>query len=214
MNATLAARKPFVVGIAGGSGAGKSTLVSALRVQLGPECALVLNHDAYYHDASALEPGIRSTRNYDHPDALETTLLIEQLDRLSEGGAVEVPSYDFASHTRRVETRRAEPHPVILIDGILCLADPDLRERIDLAIFVDADPHARLERRLARDVRERGRTRDDVIRQFSDSVQPMHRKYVEPSRRFADLAVPGHGRTGVSTVIAEIRRKLQQRAEN
>lgn len=212
MCATFAARKPLVVGIAGGSGAGKSTLVERLVGELGAEHALVLAHDAYYRDHPDSDAEARRTRNYDQPSELETALLVEQLDQLVAGSPVEVPVYDFATHTRRAVTRRVEPRPVILLDGVLCLCEPELRARIDLAIFVDADEAARLERRLERDVRDRGRSPDSVTRQFRDSVQPMHRRYVEPSRRFADLVLTGHGDAGASLSVTRIRRLISENA--
>ncbi len=211
MRATLAARNPVVVGIAGGSGAGKSTLVWQLVAELGPDRALVLAHDSYYRDPPDWNREARRARNYDQPAALDTELLIEQLDQLAAGRAVEVPVYDFLAHARCAVTRRAEPRPVILLDGILCLTEPELRKRIDLAVFVDADEATRFERRLQRDVRERGRSPDSVARQFRDTVQPMHQKYVEPSRRFADLVIAGDCEDGAPAALAEIRSLLRRR---
>ena len=181
-----------VLGLAGGSGAGKTTLVEGLTSRLRGEVS-VLWFDEYYHDLVHLSPDQRATVNFDHPDSLDEELLIEHLDGLLAGRPVDVPVYDFATHTRTGRTRRVEPRPVVVVDGILVLAVPDLRSRLDLAVFVDAPAEVRLARRMYRDVRERGRTTASVRAQFEATVAPMHEAFVDPSAEHADLRLDGTG---------------------
>ena len=181
-----------VLGLAGGSGAGKTTLVEGLTSRLRGEVS-VLWFDEYYHDLVHLSPDQRAIVNFDHPDSLDEELLIEHLDGLLAGRPVDVPVYDFATHTRTGRTRRVEPRPVVVVDGILVLALPDLRSRLDLAVFVDAPAEVRLARRMYRDVRERGRTTASVRAQFEATVAPMHEAFVDPSAEHADLRLDGTG---------------------
>ena len=181
-----------VLGLAGGSGAGKTTLVDGLTSRLRGEVS-VLWFDEYYHDLVHLSPDQRAIVNFDHPDSLDEVLLIEHLDGLLAGRPVDVPVYDFATHTRTGRTRRVEPRPVVVVDGILVLALPDLRSRLDLAVFVDAPAEVRLARRMYRDVRERGRTTASVRAQFEATVAPMHEAFVDPSAEHADLRLDGTG---------------------
>ena len=181
-----------VLGLAGGSGAGKTTLVDGLTSRLGDE-ASVLWFDEYYHDLAHLPVERRAVVNYDHPDSLDEALLVNHLDGLLAGRAVDVPIYDFATHTRTGRTRRVEPRPVVVVDGILVLAAPELRRRLDLAVFVDAPVEIRLARRMDRDVRERGRTAASVQAQFEATVAPMHEAFVGPSATHADLHLDGTG---------------------
>ena len=198
------------VGLAGGSGAGKSALAAELARALGPERVLVLTCDAYYRDRPDLDAAARAAQNFDHPDALETGLLAAQLDALRAGRAVEVPSYDFALHRRRAETRRAEPHELVVVDGLLVLCDPALRARFDLRVFVAASERHRLERRLARDVAERGRSPESVRAQLAATVQPMHAAFVEPSRAHADLVVANDAELAraAAPLLARVRELL------
>ena len=181
-----------VLGLAGGSGAGKTTLVDGLTSRLQGDVS-VLWFDEYYHDLLHLSPEQRAAVNFDHPDSLDQVLLIEHLDGLLAGRSVDVPIYDFATHTRTGRTRRVEPRPVVVVDGILVLAVPDLRSRLDLAVFVDAPAEVRLARRMYRDVRERGRTTASVRAQFEATVAPMHEAFVDPSAEYADLRLDGTG---------------------
>ncbi len=181
-----------VLGVAGGSGVGKTTLVNRVVERLGNR-ATVLWFDEYYHDLIHLDPDERATVNYDHPDSLDSALLVEHLDSLLTGRAVEVPIYDFSTHTRTGSTRRVDPRSVVVVDGILVLAVPEVRDRIDLAVFVDAPEQVRLGRRLERDVRERGRTPESVRAQFAATVAPMHETHVVPSGEYADLLLDGAG---------------------
>jgi uridine kinase len=198
------------VGLGGGSGAGKSALALELVRALGPERALVLACDAYYRDRSELDPAARAGLNFDHPDALESELLAAQLDLLRAGRAVDVPSYDFATHRRRVETRRAEPRELVVVDGLLVLCDERLRKCFDLRVFVAASERHRLERRLARDVAERGRSPESVRAQLAATVQPMHAAFVEPSRAYADMVVANDAdlAQAAAPLVARVRELL------
>jgi uridine kinase len=203
-----------VLGVAGGSGSGKTTVVRRLIDALGgePDVA-VLHHDSYYRDASHLPPDERAAINFDHPDSLETSLLVRHLETLLDGRAVEVPVYDFANHVRTGETRAVESRPVIILDGILILWDRTLRDLMDVKIFVDADADVRLGRRLRRDMEERGRSPASVLSQYMETVRPMHLEFVEPSKRYADIIIPrgGHNRVGVDMVTATVRSVLARR---
>jgi len=181
-----------VVGVVGGSGAGKTTLVRGLVDRLGSD-ASVLWFDEYYHDLVHLDPAERAVVNFDHPDSLDVDLLVTHLTTLLAGRPAEVPVYDFSTHTRTGGTRRVEPGPVVVVDGILVLAFPAIRERLDVSVFVEAPAEVRLTRRLDRDVRERGRTPESVRAQFAATVAPMHEAFVSPCRTFADLVLDGQG---------------------
>lgn len=176
----------------GGSGAGKTTLVWGLADRLGADVS-VLWFDEYYHDLVHLTPDERALVNYDHPDSLDVDLLVSHLDGLLAGRPAEVPVYDFTTHTRTGTTRRVDPRPVIVVDGILVLAFPVIRERLDVSVFVEAPAEVRLARRLDRDVRERGRTPESVRTQFAATVAPMHDAFVSPCRDLADLTLDGQG---------------------
>ena len=194
--------RPVVLGVAGGSGSGKSTVVREVCRILGEGTASVLHHDSYYRNLAHLPLEERAARNFDHPDALETELMVQHIRRLLEGAGVEVPTYDFSSHVRSAHTTLLEPKPVVIVDGILVLADERLRETMDLKVFVDTEPEIRLLRRIRRDVLKRGRTPASVIAQYEATVRPMHQEFVEPSKRFADLIVPegGYNRVAVDMV--------------
>ena len=202
-------RRPLLVGIAGGSGSGKTTVADAVAEAL-PEVAL-LQHDAYYRDRGDLDFEERTRLNYDHPDSLETELLIEHLDLLTQGIPIERPVYDFSVHLRSDEVVRIEPASIIVVEGILVLADKDLRDRLNLKIYVDTDPDLRLARRLERDITERGRTVDSVLNQYFETVRPMHLEFVEPSKRYADLIIPeGYNARAVATVVEMLRARLAE----
>ncbi len=203
-------RTRFVIGIAGGSGSGKTTLARLIMERIGPESIAFLPHDAYYRDFSHLPPEERLQVNYDHPNTLETELLIEHIRALKAGKAVDRPLYDFTTHARRPEKVRVEPRPILLVEGILVLAEPALRRLFDLKLYVDTDPDIRFIRRLQRDVRERGRTPEMVIEQYMRTVRPMHLEFVEPSKRYADLIVPEGGLNTVAleVIVARIRDRI------
>ncbi|MEX0668031.1 MAG: uridine kinase [Acidimicrobiia bacterium] len=192
--------QPLVIGIAGGSGSGKTTIAEAVLTALSG--VVLVQHDSYYRHRPELSFDERSRVNYDHPDSLETELLIEHLRLLSKGAAIDRPTYDFTRHLRAEDTDRIEPGPVIIVEGILVLADRDLRDQLDLKIYVDTDPDVRLARRLSRDIEERGRTTTSVLEQYFAFVRPMHLEFVEPSRRHADLIIPeGYNPAAVATVM-------------
>jgi uridine kinase len=174
-----------VCGICGGSGSGKTTLTSHLLDRLGPERVSLLGFDAYYRDQSHRTPVERSLVNYDHPDSLDHELFAHHLDELRHGRDVDVPVYDFGTHTRTNDHRRIDAHPVVVVEGILLFAFAEIIERIDVRVFMDIPQEVRLERRLRRDVVERGREPDDVRRQFTTTVAPMHDEYVQPHRERA-----------------------------
>src|SRR5450631_4002064 len=200
----------FVLGIAGGTGSGKTTVAKRLVAGLMGSAVVVIDHDAYYRDRSAMPAAERLLVNYDHPSAIETELLVEQLADLRGGRAVEIPQYDFRQHVRRPETRRVEPAPVIVVEGILVLADERLRAQMDLKIFVDTDADIRLMRRMRRDMEERGRTFAQVRDQYSETVRPMHLAFVEPSKRFADLIVPegGENQPALDAIVGRLLQTL------
>lgn len=187
----LPARSPFTLAIAGGSGSGKTSLTRALVGRLGPLSCAVLDHDSYYRDLSHLPPAERAATNFDHPDSLESSLLARHLSELRAGQAVERPIYDFAVHARTARTRKVEPRPIIVCEGILLLAVPELRDAFDLRVFVDAPADVRAVRRVLRDIGERGRTVESVVAQYLETVRPMHERFVEPARETADLVLSG-----------------------
>jgi uridine kinase len=197
---------PLLIGVAGGSGSGKTTVSETILDRVGRDRIAYLQHDAYYRDRSGMPFEERAKINYDHPDSLETDLLVAHLKELRACHPVEMPVYDFARHTRKTETRRLEARPVILVDGILIFVDRDLREMFDIKIFVDTDADLRFIRRLERDIADRGRTRESVVNQYLETVRPMHLEFVEPSRRYADLIIPegGFNQIPIDMVVARI----------
>ena len=186
----------LIIGIAGGSGSGKSTLTKLLRQDFQNEVT-VLNHDDYYLAQDDIPFEERCKRNYDHPDAFETALLISHLQALKAGQEIDCPVYDYTQHTRSAQTRRVSPAPVILVDGILILENPALRALFDIKIYVDTDADVRVLRRIVRDTKKRGRSLDSVIEQYLATVKPMHDAFVEPSKKFADFIIPMGGRNPV-----------------
>ena len=199
---------PLVIGIAGGSGSGKTTIASAVVAGLRDRVA-VIEHDAYYRHRPELSLEERARVNYDHPDSLETGLLVRHLRELRSGNTIERPVYDFANHLRSEETTVVAPARVIVVEGILVLAVPALRDVLDLKVFVDTDADLRLARRLRRDMEERGRTFESVIGQYFETVRPMHLEFVEPSRRHADLIIPeGFNPAAVATVVELVKSRL------
>jgi uridine kinase len=202
--------RPLILGVAGGSGSGKTTVVSQIIRAMEPVPVSLLHHDSYYRDHPDLSDQERARLNYDHPDVLETPLLADHLRELLAGQAVEEPVYDFTTHSRTDETRQIEPNPVVIVDGILILAEPELRELMDIRVFVETDSDLRFIRRLLRDTQERGRSVDSVIRQYQATVRPMHLEFVEPSRRHADVIVPfgRENRVAISMLVARLRAQV------
>jgi uridine kinase len=207
---------PLVIGIAGGSGSGKTTLARLILQRVGEDRIAYLPHDAYYKDLSDLPPNQRMSVNFDHPDSLDTELLIQHVLQLRNYQPVDLPVYDFKTHTRTRETRRVEPRGVIMVEGILIFADPELRKLLDVKIFVDTDADIRLIRRLERDIRERGRTTEMVVTQYLTTVRPMHLEFVEPSKRYADVIVPegGMNEVAMEMVVARLEALLRESAES
>jgi uridine kinase len=205
----------IIIGVAGGSGSGKTTVVKSIVRSLGKGQVTVIHHDSYYRDASHLTPEERHAINYDHPDALETELLVSHLEQLRTGAAVEVPCYDFTTHSRSAATETAEPRKVIIVDGLLILWDERIRRLMDIKVFVDTDADIRFIRRLSRDLEQRGRTAESVIKQYLDTVRLMHLEFVEPSKRYADLIMPegGHNRVAVDMLLTKVRSILREGTE-
>jgi len=199
--------QPVVIGVAGGTGSGKTTVVTKIIDSLGDDAVSFIQHDFYYKDHPELTLEDRGALNYDHPEALETSLLATHLEELRNGRVVEAPRYDFSLHARRTETQRIEPRKAIILEGILILVDQALRELMDIKIFVDTDPDVRFIRRLQRDLTERGRTMESVIDQYQKTVRPMHLEFVEPSKRYADIIIPegGSNTVGVDMLLTKVR---------
>ena len=201
---------PVVIGIAGGSGSGKTTVQRKIIEAFGHGQIALLDHDSYYLDLSHLPADERAQFNFDHPNALETDLMVQHLDRLLAGEPVEKPTYDFTTHSRRTETETVHPLPVVIVEGILVLGEPALRDRMDIKIYVDAPDDVRLIRRIQRDLHERGRDIENVIQQYKRTVRPMHLEFVEPSKRRADVIIPhgGHNRVALDMVLAHVQSLL------
>jgi uridine kinase len=202
--------KPIIIGVAGGTASGKTTVSEAILERVGRHHIAYLEHDSYYRDLGHLPLEERARLNFDHPDALETELLVEHLRRLQAGHPVDVPRYDFATYTRTGQSRRIDPRPVILVEGILIFVDRQLRDMMDVKLYVDTDADLRLIRRLQRDTGERGRTLESVIRQYVETVRPMHLEFVEPSKRYADIIIPsgGFNATAIEMIVARIQNLL------
>jgi uridine kinase len=197
----------FVIGVAGGSGSGKTTVVRRIVDSLGPEQVTLLDHDRYYRDRNDLRLEERAALNYDHPDALETDLMVRHVRALKAGQTVEVPQYDFTRHARLSETNAFQPKRALIVEGILVFTDAALRDLMDIKVFVDTDSDTRFIRRLRRDVAERGRTMESVIDQYQSTVKPMHLEFVEPSKRYADVIIPlgGHNTVAVDLLLTMLR---------
>ncbi len=206
---------PLIVGVAGGSGSGKTTVVGRIMAGLAPAAVTLIHHDAYYRDFSHLSAEERARINFDHPDSLETDLLVEHLDRLRDGQGVELPVYDFTTHTRTDLTQPAAPTPVVIVDGILVLAERRIRSRLAIKVFVDTDADIRFIRRLQRDIDERGRTLASVVRQYEETVRPMHLDFVEPSKRYADVIVPvgGENDVAIDMLVSKLRGVVRAASE-
>jgi uridine kinase len=199
-----------IVGIAGGTGSGKTSFARRLTQRLGPERCLTVAQDAYYKDGSTLAPEVRSAINYDHPDAFDTPLLLQDLRDLRAGRPAPHLTYDHATYARRVLPDSLQPRPVILLEGILILVEEPLRRLMDIKLFIDTDPDVRILRRLRRDIMDRGRSFELVEEQYLASVRPMHLEFVEPSKRYADLIVPegAQNEVALEAVVARVRAML------
>lgn len=202
--------KPCILGVAGGTGSGKTTVARTILEAVGEDRITFIEQDSYYRDVDWRSEAELLHHNFDHPSALDNELLISHLAALKAGHPVEVPIYDFVRHRRTARTRRVAPQPVILLEGILIFVEPGLRELLDFKIYVDTDPDLRLIRRLGRDMAERGRTVQDVLRQYLGTVRPMHLEFVEPSKRWADIIIPegGENRVALEMVVAHVQQLL------
>jgi len=207
----MAFLKSLVIGIAGGSGSGKTTVAQELLQRVGPDKIAYLQHDSYYKDLSGLPPAQRTSINFDHPNSLDSDLLIEHIKGLLNNQPAEVPIYDFATHSRTDQRFTVQPRRVIVVEGILLFTESSLRNLFDLKIFVDTDSDLRFIRRLERDITERGRTMESVIRQYLATVRPMHMEFVEPSKRYADVIIPegGYNTAAVDMVVARVESLLK-----
>lgn len=205
--------KPLIIGIAGGTGSGKSTVARNVAQALHTESVAFIDMDAYYLNFAHLPYAERKKINWDHPDAFDWPLLIDQLQRLAAGESVEKPVYDFVNHTRSNQKVVVPPADVVVVDGILLFGDPRVRELCDVKVFVDADADIRLIRRIRRDTAKRGRALDEVLDQYLTTVQPMHLQFVEPTKRYADVIVPrgGHNAVAIEMIVAKIQRRLGAR---
>jgi uridine kinase len=206
-------RKPCILGVAGGTGSGKTTVVHSILDAVGPHRIALIEQDSYYRDIAWRGEAELLRHNFDHPAALDNELLVAHLAALKAGYPVEVPIYDFVRHRRAPRTRRVMPLPVILLEGILIFVEPSLRELLDFKIYVDTDADLRLIRRLGRDMSERGRSVRDVLRQYLETVRPMHLEFVEPSKRWADVIIPegGENRVALEMVVARVEKLLEGR---
>jgi len=203
---------PLVIGIAGGTGSGKTTVANVIVQRVGVDQIAYLPHDAYYKDLSNLPEAQRIEINFDHPNSLETSLLIEHIKQLKNYEPIHLPIYDFRTHCRTNETKLIKPKPVIIVEGILIFAEAELRPLFDIKIFVDTDADIRFIRRLQRDITERGRSTESVIHQYLSTVRPMHLEFVEPSKRYADVIIPEGGLNSVAVdmVVARVKSLLRE----
>lgn len=203
----------ILIGIAGGSGSGKTLVARTIVRELGSSQVVIVDQDSYYRDLEQIPFRDREARNFDHPDAFDTELLKAHLRELLEGRAIQQPIYDYTEHRRSSETREIRDHVVIVLEGILIFVDPELRALMDIKLFVDADADVRLLRRLKRDLIERGRSVDSILRQYEESVRPMHLQFVEPSKRHADVIIPGggHNKVAIDLLQTKIRELLRER---
>jgi uridine kinase len=196
-----------ILGICGGTGSGKTTIAEEVVRAIGEEHAVILHQDSYYLDRNLLPLDERSRMNFDHPSAFDWQLFKRHVRALRSGKTIQKPIYNFHTHSRMVETTRVDPRAVLIIEGILVFEDPELREMMDIKVYVDADADVRFIRRLDRDVRERGRSLESIVDQYLSTVRPMHLQFVEPSKRYADIIIPegGHNRVALDTIIARVR---------
>ncbi|MYY55903.1 uridine kinase [Ligilactobacillus salivarius] len=205
--------KPVIIGVTGGSGSGKTTVSRAIFEQLHGHSLLMLQEDSYYNDQSDMPFEERIKTNYDHPNAFDTELLVKQLKDLLDWKTIEKPIYDYTEHTRSSEVKKVEPKEVIILEGILVLNDPALRDLMDIKIFVDTDDDIRIIRRIQRDIEERGRSLQSVIDQYKSTVKPMYHQFIEPTKRYADIIVPegGENQVAIDLLVTKVRDILRKR---
>lgn len=205
-------KRPILIGITGGTGSGKSTISNEIYNKFDDKCITMIEQDSYYKDQSELSLEERIKTNYDHPDAFDTKLMIEHLKALLSGQSIQKPIYNFEIHNREKEKITIEPREIIITEGILILQEPELRELMDIKIYVDTDADVRIIRRLLRDINDRGRTVDSVINQYLNVVRPMHLQFTEPTKRYADIIIPegGHNKVAIDIIVANIKQFLQK----
>lgn len=203
-------KRPIFIGITGGTGSGKSTIAKEIYRQFGEDCIAMIEQDSYYKDQSHLSMEDRVKTNYDHPNAFDNNLLVSHLESLLNGHSIQKPSYDFSIHNRIEETTKVEPKEIVIVEGILILEDPRIRELLDIKIYVDTDADVRIIRRMVRDINERGRTMESVINQYLNVVKPMHNQFTEPTKKFADIIIPegGHNKVAIDIIVAKIKEVL------
>ena len=202
--------RPIFIGITGGTGSGKSTIAKEIYRQFGEDCIAMIEQDSYYKDQSHLSMEDRVKTNYDHPNAFDNNLLVSHLESLLNGHSIQKPSYDFSIHNRIEDTTKVEPKEIVIVEGILILEDPRIRELLDIKIYVDTDADVRIIRRMVRDINERGRTMESVINQYLNVVKPMHNQFTEPAKKFADIIIPegGHNKVAIDIIVAKIKEVL------
>ena len=205
--------KNILIGIAGGSGSGKTLVARTIVRDLGSSRVTIVDQDSYYRDLDDIPIADRDLRNFDHPDAFDNDLLKQHIRALLDGHPIEQPIYDYSEHRRLPETRTVGEHTVTVLEGILIYVDPELRAMMDIKLFIDADPDVRFIRRLRRDIMERGRSVDSIVRQYEDSVRPMHLQFVEPTKRYADIIIPegGHNQVAIDLLKVKIKDLLRER---
>lgn len=209
----MSERKPVVFGVAGGTASGKTTVAERILQGVGASQVAYLAHDVYYKDMSHLPLEERARLNYDHPNSLETDLLVRHIEQLLAGESVRVPNYDFTRHRRTEETTPVNPCPIILVEGILIFTHRRLRQLMDIKVYVDTDPDVRFIRRMLRDMEERDRSLDSIIKQYLETVRPMHQEFVEPSKRYADIIIPegGLNKVALDMVVSRLVELLRER---
>lgn len=203
-------KRPIFIGITGGTGSGKSTIAKEIYRQFGEDCIAMIEQDSYYKDQSHLSMEDRVKTNYDHPNAFDNNLLVSHLESLLNGHSIQKPSYDFSIHNRIEDTTKVEQKEIVIVEGILILEDPRIRELLDIKIYVDTDADVRIIRRMVRDINERGRTMESVINQYLNVVKPMHNQFAEPTKKFADIIIPegGHNKVAIDIIVAKIKEVL------
>lgn len=206
-------KRPILIGITGGTGSGKSTVANKIYESFSEECIAMIEQDSYYKDQSHLTFEERIKTNYDHPDAFDTPLLVEHLKELLNGQSIHKPIYDFKEHTRKKEIVEVEPREIIIVEGILILQEPAIRELLDIKIYVDTDDDVRIIRRILRDINERGRTVESVIEQYLQVVKPMHIQFTEPTKRYADIIIPegGQNKVAIDILVSKVKQSLLEK---